>query len=208
MISNQARLRTLGVVNLPIKLGCVCDNPAGSETRLGQVLLEMYVMYCQSSQRSFRFCETDLYGLTDGMVDIGVFATRTISKGKIKHLSGIRVPLTKYEEDNCFLPPRDFSIGISSRNDSSFVFLGPGRFANSDCEPNAELVPLGRHTIHVEAKRVIQMDEEITIYYRANYFGESYRCRSCKARLERMCTADQPKLPSTTVGDGVQGATI
>lgn len=184
-----------GVADLPIKLGCMCDKPAGSETRLGQVLLEMYVMYCQSPQRSFRFCETDLYGRVDGVVDMGVFATRTILKGRIEHLTGVRVPLTKYEEDNCFLPPHDFSIGISSRNGSSFVFLGPGRFANSDCVPNAELVPSGRHTIHVEAKRVIRKDEEITIYYGANYFGESCRCRSCQAR---------PELPSTTVSNGVQ----
>src|SRR5207248_8220992 len=79
-----------GVANLPIKLGCMCDKPAGSETRLGQVLLGMYATYCQLSQRSFRFCETNLYGLTDGVVEMGVFATRTISKGRIEHLSGVR----------------------------------------------------------------------------------------------------------------------
>jgi hypothetical protein len=192
-----------GVADLPIKLSCMCDKPAGSETRLGQVLLGTYVMYCQSSQRSFRFCQTNLYrptdgptdGPTDDVVDMGVFATRTILKGRIEHLIGVRVPLTKDEEDNHFLPPRDFSLGISSRNGSSFAFLGPGRFVNSDCEPNAKLVPSGRHIIHVEAIRNIQKDEEITIYYGTNYFGESCRCRSCQARLE---------LPSTTVADMVQ----
>jgi hypothetical protein len=176
-----------GEADPPIKLGCMCDKPAGSETRLGQVLLGTYVTYCQSSQRAFRFCETNL----SGRIDMGVFATRTIQKGRIEHLTGVRVPLTKHEEDNYLRSPHDFSIGISTRNGSTFAFFGPGRFVNSDCEPNAILVPCGRHIIDVEAIRNIQKDEEITIYYGPNYFEESCRCRSCQA-------------PSTTVADEVQ----
>ena len=111
-------------------------------------------------------------------------ARRAIRKGDtIKYLSGNLVAMTPEEEKDLDLTRRDFSIVMSSRKRTPSLFLGPARFANHDCNANARLVTSGAEGMQVVAVRDIDVDEEITVTYGEDYFGErncECLCRSCE----------------------------
>ena len=119
--------------------------------------------------------------------EAAVMARKFIKKGeKIKYLSGIQVRLTPEEELELDRKRGDFSIVMSSRRKQASMFLGPARFANHDCEANARLVTTGCHGMEVAAVRDIQVDQEITVTYGADYFGLGNReclCKTCEDSL-------------------------
>lgn len=81
-------------------------------------------------------------------------------------------------------PQRDFSIIRSSSRKTSQLLLGPARFINHDCQPNAEFRRSG-HQLTIRAIRAIQRDEEITTFYGENYFELGNRecmCATCERR--------------------------
>ncbi|KAI9712079.1 MAG: Histone-lysine N-methyltransferase set9 [Bogoriella megaspora] len=111
-------------------------------------------------------------------------ARKQIKKGEvIKYLSGTCVAMTKEEEKNLDLTRRDFSIVMSSRKKTPSLFLGPARFANHDCCANARLSTRGSNGMQIMAVRDIQVDEEITVTYGDDYFGEDNcecLCSTCE----------------------------
>ena len=113
-----------------------------------------------------------------------IVARRKIKKGEtVKYLCGIQVGLTADEEKELDLRRGDFSIVMSSRRKSASVLLGPARFSNHDCDANARLVTTGGQGMEVAAVREIQVGEEITVAYGADYFGPGNReclCRTCE----------------------------
>ena len=119
--------------------------------------------------------------------EAAVTARKYIKKGeKIKYLSGIQVRLTPEEELELDRKRGDFSIVMSSRRKQASMFLGPARFANHDCDANARLVTTGSHGMEVTAVRDVQIDEEITVTYGADYFGLGNReclCKTCEDGL-------------------------
>ena len=112
-------------------------------------------------------------------------ARRLIKKGDaIKFLCGNLVSMTPEEEQDLDLTRRDFSIVMSSRKKTPSLFLGPARFANHDCNANARLVTRGSEGMQVVAVKDIQVDEEITVTYGDNYFGEG-NCECLCSTCER-----------------------
>jgi histone-lysine N-methyltransferase SUV420H len=114
-----------------------------------------------------------------------VTARRPIKTGeKIKYLTGHQVAMNKDEEHQLELTQRNFSIVFSSRKKTQSLFLGPARFANHDCNANARLTPVGAFGMEIVAIRTINIDEEITVSYGDDYFGED-NCECLCATCER-----------------------
>lgn len=77
----------------------------------------------------------------------------------------------------------DFSIVISNCRESNLLLLGPRRFANHDCKANAKRSPT-EDDIQIVATQYISIDEEITVTYGNDYFGENNcecLCATCKS---------------------------
>ncbi|KAL4401578.1 histone lysine methyltransferase Set9 [Malassezia pachydermatis] len=79
-------------------------------------------------------------------------------------------------------PQRDFSIIRSSSRKCSQLLLGPARFINHDCQPNAEFRRSGNQ-LTIRCIRPIKRNEEITTYYGDNYFelgNKECMCATCE----------------------------
>lgn len=82
-------------------------------------------------------------------------------------------------------PGRDFSVIRSARKGCSQLLLGPARFVNHDCDPNAEFHRLGSSQMVFKCLRPIGLNEEITTYYGDNYFewgNAECMCLTCEVR--------------------------
>ncbi|KAL9097429.1 MAG: hypothetical protein Q9165_000325 [Trypethelium subeluteriae] len=149
-------------------------------TRHLRKYVSMYMPDCP-----FEINTTNRYTITN--FEAAATARKQIKKGDvIKYLSGIQVPMTKEEEKNLDLTRRDFSIVMSSRKKTPSLFLGPARFANHDCNANARLSTRGSNGMQIMAVRDIQVDEEITVTYGQDYFGEDNSeclCSTCEKLL-------------------------
>ena len=120
--------------------------------------------------------------------EAAVYARRGIKKeDAIKYLCGNLVAMTEEEEKDLDLTRRDFSIVMSSRKKTPSLFLGPARFANHDCNANARLTTTGSDGMQIVAVKDIQKDEEITVTYGEDYFGNNNcecLCRTCELRVQ------------------------
>ena len=116
--------------------------------------------------------------------EAAITARRPIARGEtIKYLLGIRAVITSEEEKKISDDGKNFSIVVSSMNKSISLLMGPARFVNHDCKPNATLVAMDHMCIGIEATRTIEVDEEITITYGNSYFGDGNReclCKTCQ----------------------------
>ncbi|KAK8058766.1 hypothetical protein PG994_009214 [Apiospora phragmitis] len=122
-----------------------------------------------------------------GIHEAAVTARHFIKKGQpVKYLSGIQVLMSAEEEEDISRRKQDFSIVVSSRNKCASLFMGPARFANHDCDANAQLKIISQSSIEIHATRNIDVGDEITVTYGDNYFGEDNcecLCQSCETRL-------------------------
>lgn len=140
--------------------------------------INMYLPDCP-----FEVVTTNRY--TIETAEAAAVARKPIRKGEpIKYLLGIQVEMTEKEEKE--LTERTaFSVVVSSRRKRPSLFLGPARFANHDCESNANLNTTGPHGIHIVARRDIAVGEEITVKYGEDYFGID-NCECLCATCERL----------------------
>ncbi|KAF2112681.1 hypothetical protein BDV96DRAFT_580198 [Lophiotrema nucula] len=131
----------------------------------------------------FEVTTTNRYTLSDH--EASVTARKDIKKGEpIKYLTGMCVTMTKEQEKILELARKDFSLVISSRKKTRSLFLGPARFANHDCAPNARLTTTGYDGMQVVAVKDIEFGEEITVSYGEDYFGddnEECLCSTCES---------------------------
>jgi histone-lysine N-methyltransferase SUV420H len=112
--------------------------------------------------------------------EAAIRARVAIEKGsEITYLSGTQARFDNEAPDN-----NDFSITESNRHGSIFRKLGPSRFVNHGCEPNAILgFSNSYNEVKVRALKKIWAGDEITISYGKNPFGEDNRdchCQTCK----------------------------
>lgn len=140
---------------------------------------------------------TNRYTITNHEASIS--ARKFIPSGHtIKHLSGTLVSITREEEKALDITRRDFSIVVSSRKKTASIFLGPARFANHDCGPNAKLVMRGSESMEVIATRDIEVGQEITVSYGDNYFGIDNcecLCHTCEVALRNgWASTPSPKI--------------
>ncbi|KAJ3362527.1 Histone-lysine N-methyltransferase set9 [Allomyces javanicus] len=146
---------------------------------------------------------------TNKLRQAALVATRAYKPGEVLKLcSGHALALTPAEEDALQDAARDFSVLHSSRLNAFCLFLGPGRFANHDCEPNIDFVirrrtlppviaaviadvgdPPGTTTvphaseIYMRATREIRAGEELTVSYGRHYFDRNNAaclCETCE----------------------------
>jgi [histone H4]-N-methyl-L-lysine20 N-methyltransferase len=118
-------------------------------------------------------------------LEAALMARRVIPKNStIRYLTGIQIAMTPEEEADLDLRRRDFSVVVSSRTRVACLFLGPARFANHDCEPNASLTTSGKDGMVIMARRTIDVGEEVTVSYGEDYFGEGNcecLCKTCES---------------------------
>ncbi|KAK9330854.1 hypothetical protein V1520DRAFT_339393 [Lipomyces starkeyi] len=132
----------------------------------------------------FELGTTERYRAVSRRSETCILARRPIPAGTtIQHLSGKMVALSSQDETGL---KRDFSIIYSHRLGESCLMLGPCRFVNHDCDPNARFIAQGGHgVVAVVAIRKIEVREEITVSYADNYFGKKNRecmCATCERR--------------------------
>ena len=133
--------------------------------------------------------------------EASVTARKTIRQGEIiKYLSGTLVEITREEEAELKQAKRDFSIVVSSRKKTHKMFLGPARFANHDCKPNARLdATKNAEAMQVIALREIQPGEEVTVDYGKDYFGHKNcdcLCATCEAGVKGKWVPKEDHKPS------------
>ena len=134
---------------------------------------------------------TDIAVRDAGSKGRGVFALRAFRKGEFifRRRHGRVVPNVKLAT----LSAEDRRHVTELYFDRSAVLLPPGCYLNHSCEPNAM-----RSGVKVFAWLVIRKDEEITIDYRLNAFGNEHwpcRCgsRSCNGEIAGSFFAMDPK---------------
>ena len=125
----------------------------------------------------FEVFRTTRYGFEP---EAAIRARKDIEKGEITYLGGMQARFKGDETPD----QDDFSITESSRLRIRSRMLGPVRFANHDCEPNARLESNeSSEEVKVIALRKIWTGEEITIFYDLNAFGKDNcdcLCETCK----------------------------
>lgn len=116
-----------------------------------------------------------------------ITARKSYQRGEeIKNLCGVLVKMTEADEEEYRGRERDFSVMHSSRMNGNCLLLGPARFVNHDCEPNARFVTTSKDLITLTATRDIELGEEITASYSDHYFGEDNcecLCRTCEDKV-------------------------
>ncbi|RPB13581.1 hypothetical protein P167DRAFT_573244 [Morchella conica CCBAS932] len=125
-----------------------------------------------------------------------IIARRIFHRGDtIKYLTGAMVPMTPSEEDEFAGSQADFSIIYSSRVGGMSLLLGPARFVNHDCEPNAKFVTTNKENVTLIVERDIELGEEITVNYADDYFGVGNReclCRTCEVQMRNGWASGSP----------------
>lgn len=134
----------------------------------------------------FEVTSTNRYTITGH--EASVTARRDINpREEIKYLTGVQVAMTEEQEKTLELQRKDFSLVYSSRKKTRSLFLGPARFANHDCDPNAKLATKGYDGMQIVAVKPIDTGEEITVSYGDDYFGEDNEeclCHTCEVRQQ------------------------
>ncbi|BFZ60385.1 histone lysine methyltransferase Set9 [Saitoella coloradoensis] len=119
----------------------------------------------------FEVASTSRYAAVSSKAEACILATRNWTAGEIiQRLQGTLAPMTREEELAHAASSRDFSILHSSRLKAMCLLLGPARFVNHDCKPNAAFVTQNQ-TLTIKAIRDIRIGEEIVVKYAEDYFG-------------------------------------
>ncbi|KAK9239585.1 hypothetical protein V1525DRAFT_397848 [Lipomyces kononenkoae] len=144
----------------------------------------------------FELGTTERYRAVSRRSEACVLARKPIPAGTtIQHLSGKMVALSPQDRTDL---KRDFSIIYSHRLGESCLMLGPCRFVNHDCNPNARFMAQGSHgVVAVVAIRKIEVQEEITVSYADNYFGKKNRecmCATCERKGKGFFAPSRPVL--------------
>lgn len=119
--------------------------------------------------------------------EASIISRRAFRRGEpIKYLTGAMVRMSSAEEDAFTHGATDFSIIYSSRVGGMSLLLGPARFVNHDCEPNAKFVTTNKDNVTLVLERDVDVGEELTVKYADDYFGDGNKeclCRTCEVQM-------------------------
>ncbi|CAI6337382.1 unnamed protein product [Periconia digitata] len=176
---NEAMQRLIQLPGLKKYINGLKDVDREHFTRHLRRYVSIYMPECP-----FEVTTTNRYTIIDH--EASITARRNIdAREEIKFLTGVQVAMTEQQEQKLELARKDFSLVISSRKKTRSLFLGPARFANHDCDPNARLSTKGYDGMQVVAVKPIAEGEEITVSYGEDYFGndnEECLCQTCEDR--------------------------
>ena len=121
------------------------------------------------------------------LIESKVTARDMISRGHyVKGLSGTMVMLSEQEAEGLVNANKAVSL-VQLNQKQRWFFLGPARFVNHDCHPNAKLVfDADRRSISVKVIEDIKPGQEITVGYGKNFFGPGNiecLCVSCEESI-------------------------
>lgn len=126
--------------------------------------------------------------------EASIISRRAFRRGEpIKYLTGAMVRMSSAEEDAFTHGATDFSIIYSSRVGGMSLLLGPARFVNHDCEPNAKFVTTNKDNVTLVLERDVDVGEELTVKYADDYFGEGNKeclCRTCEVQMRNGWAGD------------------
>ncbi|CAO3569232.1 unnamed protein product [Mortierella alpina] len=130
----------------------------------------------------FDISQTDRYTAVTKKSEACVIATRDFDEGaELAQCAGSTAALTEQQDGEL---ESDFSVIRTSRR-GTFLFLGPARFVNHDCDPNCRFMWANNTSICFRALRPIRTNDEITTSYGDSYFGINNReclCATCESR--------------------------
>ncbi|CAO3589791.1 unnamed protein product [Absidia cylindrospora] len=146
-------------------------------------------LYMYMPNAGYEIADTKRYGGAGRRVEACVMVTKDwnfgdelrLCTGMIAHLNPRQERDLKKANNN----NRDISVMWSSRRQCNCLFLGPARFVNHDCNPNAEFISLGPNSVTFRIIKDIKCGDELTVYYGKHYVGANNhhcRCATCETR--------------------------
>ena len=143
---------------------------------------QMFKSYLDSLE-NVSFLTTSKYEPQDGFTQMRVVAKKKFRpKTVISGLEGF----TETVSDDELTEDMSFSVFAPTNNfKSTRIMLGPASFVNHECNPNAQYVVSGEKNktiISILAIRTVEIDEEISVFYSPDYFGDNNRncqCTTC-----------------------------
>lgn len=146
--------------------------------------LRLYI-HIYLSNCPFEIGSTNRYETCNNRAEASIIARQAIRRGAtIKYLSSSLASMSP-EEQSSLAGNQDFSIISSSYNGRAYLLMGPGRFANHDCWPNAAIRGTIERGVDIVALADIDIGEEITVFYGPFFFGTGNcdcLCQTCKVR--------------------------
>ncbi|ORX52485.1 hypothetical protein DM01DRAFT_1336859 [Hesseltinella vesiculosa] len=146
----------------------------------------------------FEIADTRRYGGAGRRVEACVIVTKDCSAGDpLPFCTGAIAHLAPGQEKDLQKGNHDISVLWSSTRQSNCLFLGPARFVNHDCDPNAKFVAVGPNSVSFQALKNIKCGDELTAFYGRHYFGENNcdcRCGTCEENQQGFFTPQDPAL--------------
>ena len=145
---------------------------------------QMFKSYLDSLE-NVSFLTTSKYEPKDGFTQMRVVAKKKFRpKTVISGLQGFAETVS----DDELTEDMSFSVFAPTNNfKSTRIMLGPASFVNHECNPNARYVVSGEKNktiISIQAIRTVEIDEEISVFYSPDYFGDNnrnFQCTTCRS---------------------------
>ena len=151
----------------------------------------MFKSYLDSLE-NVNFLTTSKYEPQDGFTQMRVVAKKKFRpKAVISGLQGF----TETVSDDELTEDMSFSVFAPTTNfKSTRIMLGPASFVNHECNPNARYVVSGEKNktiISIQAIRTVEIDEEISVFYSPDYFGDNNRNCQCTTCMKESRSSEE-----------------
>ena len=151
----------------------------------------MFKSYLDSLE-NVSFLTTSKYEEQDGFTQMRVVAKKKFRPKTV--ISGLQ-GFTETVSDDELTEDMSFSVFAPTTNfKSTRIMLGPASFVNHECNPNARYVVSGEKNktiISIQTIRTIEMDEEISVFYSPDYFGDNNRNCQCSTCMKESRSSEQ-----------------
>ncbi|CAO3648954.1 unnamed protein product [Cunninghamella echinulata] len=155
-------------------------------------------LYMYMPNAGYEIADTRRYGGAGRRVEACVTVTKDWHVGdEMRLCTGMIAHMDRHQEHELKKGNRDISVMWSSRKQCNCLFLGPARFVNHDCDPNAKFIALGQNSITLKVIKEIKCGDEVTAYYGKHYFGENNcecRCATCETQRTGYFTPDMDTM--------------